>query len=224
MNPLRGVVSHGMTGLLLTATFVLPGALRLDDAPDAHRHLLLGPLAHICCSSSSWSVSSRPEPAPLWFGRTLSVVLNSLLISASTLTAACLLLGLRIPVGAIAGPAAGLLAAAVEYRAFGLGPGALGLRFRDVFLISHVATSALLPLTGVNVPRKGLPEWMRAVGAVLPLTSAAGAARQLSEGAGPDVRALAAGLGARVPDTGCSPSRRRRCSNGGRRRATLDVS
>lgn len=56
--------------------------------------------------------------APLWFGRALPYVLNGLLISAFTLTAACLLLGLRIPVGALPGLAAVLLAAAAGCSAF----------------------------------------------------------------------------------------------------------
>ncbi len=133
--------------------------------------------------------------APLWFGRALPYVLNSLLISVFTLSAACLLLGLRIPVGALPGLAAVLLAAAAGCSAFGLVLGVLGLRFRDVFLISNVASSALLLLTGANVPREDFPEWMRAVGAVLPLTHAAEAARELSVGAGLDGRGLAAELG-----------------------------
>ncbi|MEU0831150.1 hypothetical protein [Streptomyces sp. NPDC005969] len=41
--------------------------------------------------------------APLWFGRALLYALNCLLISVFTLTAANLLLGLRIPVGALPG-------------------------------------------------------------------------------------------------------------------------
>ncbi|MFG2599182.1 hypothetical protein [Streptomyces sp. NPDC048462] len=72
--------------------------------------------------------------APLWFGRALPYVLNGLFISAFTLSAACLLLGLRIPVGAVPGLAAVLLAAAAGCSAFGLALGALGLRLRDVFL------------------------------------------------------------------------------------------
>uniref|UniRef100_A0AAU2VTS4 ABC transporter permease n=1 Tax=Streptomyces sp. NBC_00008 TaxID=2903610 RepID=A0AAU2VTS4_9ACTN len=161
--------------------------------------------------------------APLWFGRALPYVLNGLLISAFTLTAACLLLGLRIPVGALPGLAAVLLAAAAGCSAFGLALGALGLRFRDVFLISNVASSALLLLTGANVPREDLPEWMRAVGAVLPLTHAAEAARELSAGAGLDVRALAAELGTGAGYALLAVALLAVFERGSRRRATLDV-
>ncbi|MET9928568.1 MULTISPECIES: hypothetical protein [unclassified Streptomyces] len=94
---------------------------------------------------------------PLWIGRALPYVLNGLLISAFTLTAASLLLGPRIPLAALAGLAAVLAAAAAGCSAFGPALGALGLRFRDVFLISNVAGSVLLLLTGAHVPREALP-------------------------------------------------------------------
>lgn len=149
--------------------------------------------------------------APLWFGRALPYVLNGFLISVFTLTAACLLLGLRVPVGSLPGLGAVLVAAA-GCSAFGLALGALGLRFRDVFLVSNVASSVLLLLTGANVPRETLPGWMRAFGDVLPLTHAAEAARQLSAGAG------STGGGSvpswrRGPGMRCSPSSCWRSSN-----------
>lgn len=53
---------------------------------------------------------------------------------------------------------------------FGITLGALGLRFRDVFLVSNVARAVLLLLTGPNVPRETLPGWMRTAGDLLPLT------------------------------------------------------
>ncbi|MFD8617764.1 ABC transporter permease [Streptomyces sp. NPDC059513] len=123
--------------------------------------------------------SGPPQPrhrTPLRIGRALPYVLNGLLISAFMLTAAALLLGLRIPLGALPGLAEVLLAAAPGCSASGLALGALGLRLRDVFLISNVAGSVLLLPTGANVPRAGLPEGMRLAGDVLPLTHAMEAA------------------------------------------------
>lgn len=160
--------------------------------------------------------------APLWFGRALPYVLNGLLISVFTLTAACLLLGLRVPVGSLPGLGAVFVAAAAGCSAFGLALGALGLRFRDVFLVSNVASSVLLLLTGANVPRETLPGWMRTFGDVLPLTHAAEAARQLSAGVG------STGGGSvprwrRGPGMRCSPSFCWRSSNAaadGARRST----
>ncbi|MGW1124068.1 ABC transporter permease [Streptomyces sp. NPDC002526] len=161
--------------------------------------------------------------APLWFGRALPYVLNGLVISVFTLSAACLLLGLRIPLGALPGLGAVLLAAAAGCSAFGLALGALGLRFRDVFLVSNVAASVLLLLTGANVPRETLPGWMRAVGDVLPLTHAADAARQLSAGAGLDGRGIAAELLTGAGYALLAVALLALFERGSRRRATLDV-
>ncbi|MGQ4486836.1 ABC transporter permease [Streptomyces sp. SAS_281] len=102
--------------------------------------------------------------APLWFGRALPYVLNGLVISVFTLSAVCFLLGLRIPLEALPGLGAVLLAAGAGCSVFGLALGALGLRFRDVFLVSNVAASVLLLPTGANVPRETLPAWMRDFG------------------------------------------------------------
>ncbi|MFD8687703.1 ABC transporter permease [Streptomyces sp. NPDC059651] len=161
--------------------------------------------------------------APLWFGRALPYVLNGLVISVFTLSVACLLLGLRIPVGALPGLAAVLLAAAAGCSAFGLALGALGLRFRDVFLISNVASSGLLLLTGANVPRENLPDWMRAVGDVLPMTHAAETARELSAGAGLDGRGIAAELATGAGYIVLAVVLLKVFERGSRRRATLDV-
>ncbi|WP_240799343.1 ABC transporter permease [Streptomyces sp. A0958] len=164
--------------------------------------------------------------APLWFGRALPYVLNGLVISVFTLSAACLLLGLRIPVAALPGLGAVLLAAAAGCSAFGLALGALGalgLRFRDVFLVSNVASSVLLLLTGANVPRQTLPGWMRALGDVLPLTHAADAARQLSAGAGFDGRGVAAELATGTGNALLAVVLLAVFERGSRRRATLDV-
>ncbi|ROQ67988.1 ABC-2 family transporter [Streptomyces sp. 840.1] len=116
-----------------------------------------------------------------------------------------------------------LLAAAAGCSAFGLALGALGLRLGDVFLISNVASSVLLVLTGANVPRESLPEWMRAVGAVLPLAHATEAARELSAGAGLDVRDLAAELGTGAGHALLAVVLLTVFERGSRRRATLDV-
>ncbi len=56
--------------------------------------------------------------------------------------------------------------------------GAVGLRFRDVWLVSNVSVALLLLLTGVNVPAAELPTGMRVAGQFLPITHAAEAARR----------------------------------------------
>ncbi|MER8113807.1 ABC transporter permease [Streptomyces sp. NPDC094031] len=113
----------------------------------------------------------------LWVGRALPYTANGLFVTVSVLTCGALLLGLSIPPDAVPGLLLALLAAAMSGSALGLALGALGLRFRDVFIVSNAAATLLLLLTGADVPRAALPAWMSAVGEVLPLTHAADAAR-----------------------------------------------
>jgi ABC-2 type transport system permease protein len=113
----------------------------------------------------------------LWTGRALPYVLNGLLVMAWTLTLGTVLFGIGLTPADGLRLAPVLLAAAFSCTAFGLLLGALGLRFRDVFVIANLAALVLLLLTGTDVPRSALPAWLSAVGAGLPLTHAAAAAR-----------------------------------------------
>ncbi|MGW2816523.1 ABC transporter permease [Streptomyces sp. NPDC001415] len=137
--------------------------------------------------------------------------------------AACLVLGLSPPARALAGLALVLVAAAVACSAFGLALGALGLRTRDVFLVSKVASSALLLLTGANVPRQSLPGWMRTTGDVPPLTHAADAARRLAHGGGIAWDAVGAECAVGVGYALLTVVLLAVFERGGRRRATVDV-
>ncbi len=161
--------------------------------------------------------------APLWFGRALPYVLNGLVVSGFTLAAAALVLGLPVPAGSVPQLAAVLVAAAAACSAFGLALGALGLRFRDVFLVSNVASSVLLLLTGANVPRATLPHWMRTVGEALPLTHAAAAARRAADGRGLDTGLLGAELAVGAGYLLLAVLLLHLFEQGSRRRATLDV-
>ncbi|XIE79056.1 ABC transporter permease [Streptomyces sp. SBR177] len=160
---------------------------------------------------------------PLWTGRALPYVLNGLFVSVVVLVAAATLLGLPVPAAALPGLGLVLLAGAAACSAFGLALGALGLRFRDVFLVSNVASSALLLLTGAAVPRATLPGWMRATGEALPLTHAADAARRLTAGGGLDVRLLGAELLVGAGYAVLAVVLLAVFERGSRRRATLDV-
>lgn len=133
-----------------------------------------GTLGHVLLSPRSRTA--------VFLGRVLPYAGNGLLIAASTLTVGALLLGLRVPVRALPGLLLALAVAALACGFFGLTLGALGLRFRDVWVVSNVSVALLLLLTGVNVPAAGLPGWMRAVGDALPITHAARAARHLAAG------------------------------------------
>ncbi|MBB3100096.1 ABC-2 type transport system permease protein [Actinoplanes campanulatus] len=144
-----------------------------------------GTLGHVLLSPRSRTV--------VFWGRVLPYAGNGLLIAAFTLLMGVLLLGLRIPASALPGLALALAAGSLACGFFGLTLGALGLRFRDVWVVSNVSAALLLLLTGVNVPRDGLPDWMITVGQLLPITHAAEAARLLAAGRGLDAAAPALG-------------------------------
>ncbi|MEU4245311.1 ABC transporter permease [Actinoplanes sp. NPDC026619] len=135
-----------------------------------------GTLGHVLLSPRSRTV--------LFLGRALPYAGNGLLIAVFTLSASALLLGLRIPLSAVPGLLAAMAVGSLACSFFGLTLGALGLRFRDVWVISNVAVALLMLLTGVNVPSSGLPGWMAAIGDYLPITHAAEAARRFAGGEG----------------------------------------
>lgn len=135
-----------------------------------------GTLGHVLLSPRSHSV--------VFLGRVLPYAGNGLFIAAFTLTGGTLLFGLRLPSDALPGLAVTLAVAALSCGFFGLTLGAIGLRFRDVWVVSNAAVSLLLLLTGVNVPVATLPVWMRAVGELMPITHATVAARGLAAGEG----------------------------------------
>ncbi|MFD0821522.1 ABC transporter permease, partial [Micromonospora zhanjiangensis] len=115
-----------------------------------------GTLGHVLLSPRSRTA--------VFLGRALPYAGNGLLIAATTLAGGSLLLGLRIPVAALPGLTLALVAGSLACAFFGLTLGALGLRFRDVWLVSNVSVALLLLLTGVNVPADRLPVGLRTVG------------------------------------------------------------
>lgn len=135
-----------------------------------------GTLGHVLLSPRSRTA--------VFLGRVLPYAANGLLVAAFTLTAGALLLGLRVPPQALPGLLLALAAGSLTCGFFGLTLGAIGLRFRDVWLVSNVSVALLLLLTGVNVPRQELPVGMRVAGELLPITHAAEAARRLIAGEG----------------------------------------
>jgi ABC-2 type transport system permease protein len=133
-----------------------------------------GTLGHVLLSPRSRTA--------VFLGRVVPYAGNGLLIAAFTLTGGALLLGLRIPPSALPGLVLALAIGSLSCGFFGLTLGALGLRFRDVWVVSNVSVALLLLLTGVNVPADRLPGWMAAIGQGLPITHAAEAARRLAAG------------------------------------------
>lgn len=134
-----------------------------------------GTLGHVLLSPRSRTA--------VFLGRALPYAANGLLIAATTLLGGVLVLGLRVPGSALPGLLLAFAIASVSCAFFGLALGAIGLRFRDVWLISNVAVALMLLFTGVNVPAAALPDWIRSVGSFIPITHAAEAARRLVAGA-----------------------------------------
>lgn len=73
--------------------------------------------------------------------------------------------------------------AAASCSAFGLVLGALGVRFRDVFIMSNIAHYIMLMVSGAQIPREVLPGWLQAVGDAMPLTAGIEASRLVASGA-----------------------------------------
>ena len=127
-------------------------------------------------------VSPAPR-LPLFFGRAVPVIANSIFVAAFALTAGSLILGIDIPASSI--PALGLVivVAAISCTGLGLINAALGLRIRENAVLSNAIFGFLLIFTGANFPVSELPDWMQAVSQVIPFTHSIEAARELADGA-----------------------------------------
>jgi len=133
-------------------------------------------------SAAAFSVSPAPR-LPLFFGRAVPVVANSVFVAAFALTAGSLILDIDIPLSSIPALALVIVVAAVSCTGLGLINAALGLRIRENAVLSNAIFGFLLIFTGANIPLSELPDWMRAVSEVIPCTHSIQAARELADGA-----------------------------------------
>jgi len=108
---------------------------------------------------------------PLFIGRSLPVIANGFVVSAFALVTGSALLGVHVPLSAVA-PLV-LVAAVTAFSCTGLGlcNAALGLRVRETAVT-------------VNVPLSSLPAWMSTIAEGLPLTHGIAGARRLADGEG----------------------------------------
>jgi ABC-2 type transport system permease protein len=176
-----------------------------------------GTLGHVLLSPRSRTA--------VFLGRALPYAANGILIAATTLVGGALLLGLHIPASSIPGLVLAFTVGSVSCGFFGLLLGAIGLRFRDVWLVSNVSVALLLLFTGITVPAAALPGWMQGVGSVMPITHSAEAARRLVGGAGLDdaMAPLAAELAVGVGYAVLAALLLRIFEAESRRRASLDT-
>jgi len=128
---------------------------------------------------------------PLFFGRSLPVVLNGAFVAAFSLVVGSLILGVHLPASSLAPLGLTILIAAFSCTGLGLVNAAVSLRIRENAVLSNVIFGFLLIFTGANVPLDDLPGWMSTAAQGMPFTHAIEAARKLADGASlGDVRGL----------------------------------
>jgi ABC-type multidrug transport system permease subunit len=125
---------------------------------------------------------SNRQRGAIFISRGIPYALTGLIVSTVVLVVAALVLGLRVGAAALPSIVGALLAASAASTAFGLVLGAVGLRLREMWLITNIWAALLLLLTRTNVPSADLPGWMLPVGDLLPITHAADAARGAAAG------------------------------------------
>jgi ABC-2 type transport system permease protein len=119
----------------------------------------------------------------VFMGRSLPVLANGLIVSAWGFAAGWALLDFSPALNSLPSLAAVVAVAVAAATAFGLTLGSIGMRSRDVFLISNLAYYLFWVFCGVNVPLDELPGWMERIGRMLPLTHGIEAAREIVAGA-----------------------------------------
>jgi ABC-2 type transport system permease protein len=127
-------------------------------------------------------LSSPANRVALFLGRTLPAIVNGFVVSAFCFVTGALLLDVHVPVTAVPRLALIILICAFSCAALGLCMGAVGLRVRDVVSASWIFVPVLLLVSGANVPVDRLPDWLRTIGAGLPLNHGIAAARDLVAG------------------------------------------
>ena len=119
----------------------------------------------------------------VFMGRSLPVLANGLVVSTWGFCVGWALLDFD-PAASSLPPLALVVAVSVAAAtAFGLMLGSIGMRARDVFLISNLAYYLFWVFCGVNVPLDELPGWAEQVGRMLPLTHGIEAGREVVAGA-----------------------------------------
>ena len=119
---------------------------------------------------------------PLFLGRALPVIGNSMFVAAFSLLVAGLLVGIDVPLSSWAPIAVVLLISVFSCTGLGLICAGIGLRVRETAVLSNIIFGLLLIFTGANVPLDELPGSMQAVGERVPLTHGIQAARRVADG------------------------------------------
>jgi ABC-2 type transport system permease protein len=118
----------------------------------------------------------------LFLGRALPNLANGVIVSTVGFLVGWLLLDFSLTTAEIPVIALIVVVTSFSCTAFGTVIGAFGLRGRDIFFFANLMILVFLLFCGVNVPNDSLPDWMQAVGRILPLTHGIEAARDVASG------------------------------------------
>lgn len=136
---------------------------------------------------------SPASRVPLFLGRALPVIGNAIFVAAFALFTGGLILSITFPTSSWLRFVPVLATAMFSCTGLGLIAGAIGLRIREIAVLSNVLVGLLLIFCGANVALSSLPGWMATIGRELPLTHAIQAARIVAAGGGlGDVQGLLA--------------------------------
>ena len=119
----------------------------------------------------------------LFMGRSLPVLASGVVVSMWGFAMGHLLLDFDPPLSSIPPLLLVLVVSVASCTAFGLTLGSIGMRSRDVFMVSNIAYYVMWLVCGVNIPLSALPEWLAQIGRMLPLTHGIAAAREIAAGA-----------------------------------------
>jgi ABC-2 type transport system permease protein len=126
-------------------------------------------------------LASPANRVALFLGRALPAIVNGFVVSAFCFVSGAILLDVHFAVADVPELALVIVICAFSCSALGLCTGALGLRLRDVVLFGWLCIPLLLLISGANVPRERLPEWLQTLGSGVPLTHGIEAARKLED-------------------------------------------
>jgi ABC-2 type transport system permease protein len=118
----------------------------------------------------------------LFFGRSVPVIFNGLVVSVFGFVVGVVLLDLNLAAASLPALAVVLVVTVSSCTTFGMMLGSFGLRARDVFFFSNLVYFLMLLFCGVNVPQEDLPGWMQVVGDAMPMTHGIKAAREVAAG------------------------------------------
>jgi ABC-2 type transport system permease protein len=160
------VIGNSIQYASIPCIFAMTNAIAGERYQQTLGYLLVSPAARL----------------PLFLGRALPVIGNSMFVAAFSLLVAGVLVGIDVPLSSWAPIALVLLVSVFSCTGLGLICAGVGLRVRETAVLSNIIFGLLLIFTGANVPIDELPAWMQAIGESVPLTHGIMAARRVADG------------------------------------------